>query len=360
MSPATRAAADPELVRAQDPRTPMGHLMVLAGTRPDLRPVIATNSGCSSDLRAWIARLEVADDIRASARPGTPGGGSPAGADSLAPFGWTPSESWLDDSPFGSVLGDPLGDPLMGSPLFDVSVLDAVPGRPDSPVPEPAEADAAEADAAPRQAASRAPVRTAAARTGPARTGAPTASPTSRPTTRPSATVPTAAPTAAPTAWRPGPGAAGGGSGPGPARPGGSPAWRGSYEAPPQGLGYGVPPGQGTAPGSGRRPSRQVAAVPRSPQPYRPQAGPGRAAARPPVPGQNPPVPGQNPPVPGQNPPVPGQNPPIPGQNPQVYRPAGPARTGPSAPSARSARSVGIALFWFLFLLVAALIRSAG
>ena len=42
--------------------------------------------------------------------------------DTWAPVGWTPSDAgWQDDEPFGSVLGDP----LMGSPLFDVSVFDA-------------------------------------------------------------------------------------------------------------------------------------------------------------------------------------------------------------------------------------------
>ena len=42
--------------------------------------------------------------------------------DTWAPAGWTPSDvGWQDDEPFGSVLGDP----LMGSPLFDVSAFDA-------------------------------------------------------------------------------------------------------------------------------------------------------------------------------------------------------------------------------------------
>lgn len=37
-----------------------------------------------------------------------------------APLGWTPSDSgWVDDAPFGSVLGDP----LMGSPLFDEAAV---------------------------------------------------------------------------------------------------------------------------------------------------------------------------------------------------------------------------------------------
>lgn len=37
-----------------------------------------------------------------------------------APAGWVPSDPGFDEAPFGSVLGDP----LMGSPLFDVAVLD--------------------------------------------------------------------------------------------------------------------------------------------------------------------------------------------------------------------------------------------
>ena len=39
-----------------------------------------------------------------------------------APAGWVPSDPGFDEAPFGSVLGDP----LMGSPLFDVVVLDDV------------------------------------------------------------------------------------------------------------------------------------------------------------------------------------------------------------------------------------------
>ncbi|SDN28851.1 hypothetical protein [Actinomyces ruminicola] len=42
---------------------------------------------------------------------------------SWAPVGWEPSDIGFDDAPFGTVLGDP----LMGSPIFDVSVLDAAP-----------------------------------------------------------------------------------------------------------------------------------------------------------------------------------------------------------------------------------------
>jgi len=43
------------------------------------------------------------------------GGGDADDAVSLAPTGWEPSDIGLGDEPFGSVLGDP----LMGSPLFD-------------------------------------------------------------------------------------------------------------------------------------------------------------------------------------------------------------------------------------------------
>lgn len=43
---------------------------------------------------------------------------------SWAPAGWTDSDDYYDDAPFGSVLGDP----LMGSMIYDVSVLDATPG----------------------------------------------------------------------------------------------------------------------------------------------------------------------------------------------------------------------------------------
>lgn len=45
-------------------------------------------------------------------------------AGSWAPHGWEPGDPGLcDDAPFGSVLGDP----LMGSPLFDVSVFGDTP-----------------------------------------------------------------------------------------------------------------------------------------------------------------------------------------------------------------------------------------
>lgn len=42
-----------------------------------------------------------------------------ADVDSWAPIGWEPGDPGIGEAPFGSVLGDP----LMGSPLFDVSIL---------------------------------------------------------------------------------------------------------------------------------------------------------------------------------------------------------------------------------------------
>ncbi|VEG73874.1 hypothetical protein [Actinomyces slackii] len=96
------------LATAQDPGTPTGSLMVLAGNHPELRRVIVDNPACSPELREWIIRLEAADDER-------PGGERRADEDSLAPFGWEPSDIGADPDPFGTVIGDP----LMGSPLFD-------------------------------------------------------------------------------------------------------------------------------------------------------------------------------------------------------------------------------------------------
>lgn len=101
-----------DLATARDPHAPSSSLMVLAGTRPELRPQIIGNPACPPELREWITRLEAADGAAADPAPAAPG---PV-EDSLAPFGWEPSDPGLDDEPFGSVLGDP----LMGSPLFDV------------------------------------------------------------------------------------------------------------------------------------------------------------------------------------------------------------------------------------------------
>lgn len=113
--------------------------MVLAGNRPDLRGVIADNPGCSPELRAWVSRMGGASagsgrrgPEAAVARTGGSGGVDDADdAVSLAPTGWEPSDIGLGEDPFGSVLGDP----LMGSPLFDD---DGGPGR------EPADAEATE------------------------------------------------------------------------------------------------------------------------------------------------------------------------------------------------------------------------
>ena len=120
---------DPDLQLARDPRAGAGRLMVLAGNRPDLRGVIVDNPGCSPELRAWVSRMG-----GASAGPGGGGHGGRGGPEaavartggsggvddaddavSLAPTGWEPSDIGLGEDPFGSVLGDP----LMGSPLFD-------------------------------------------------------------------------------------------------------------------------------------------------------------------------------------------------------------------------------------------------
>ena len=118
-----RTPDDPDLQLARDPRAGAGRLMVLAGNRPDLRGVIADNPGCSPELRAWVSRMGGASagsgrrgPEAAAARAGGSGGADDADdAVSLAPTGWEPSDIGLGDEPFGSVLGDP----LMGSPLFD-------------------------------------------------------------------------------------------------------------------------------------------------------------------------------------------------------------------------------------------------
>ena len=174
---------DPDLQLARDPRAGAGRLMVLAGNRPDLRGVIVDNPGCSPELRAWVSRMG-----GASAGPGGGGHSGPetagartdgsGGADdaddavSLAPTGWEPSDIGLGEDPFGSVLGDP----LMGSPLFDD---DGGPGR------EPADAEATEPTGAAarngkggrRAPSSRRTARphTASAHTAPARTTSRTA-----------------------------------------------------------------------------------------------------------------------------------------------------------------------------------------
>ena len=98
--------------------------MVLAGNRPDLRAVIVDNPGCSPELRAWVGRMGVVGSGRSgrsvveadSIGESSAGDSGDAGDSvSMAPTGWEPSDIGLGDDPFGSVLGDP----LMGSPLFD-------------------------------------------------------------------------------------------------------------------------------------------------------------------------------------------------------------------------------------------------
>ena len=114
------ASEDPDLQLARDPRADAGRLMVLAGVRPDLRRIIVDNPACSPELRTWVGRMGTS-----WVGPGdgaSPGSGADSAWDgglddslSLAPTGWEPSDIGLGDDPFGSVLGDP----LMGSPLFD-------------------------------------------------------------------------------------------------------------------------------------------------------------------------------------------------------------------------------------------------
>ncbi len=138
---------------------------------------------------------------------------------SWAPAGWAPSESFYDDTPFGSVLGDP----LMGSPVFDVSVLDAVPGWQDedagtAPELRPAEAapsveerahaasserikEGARRRAASHRQASRTTSRTtapASAQRSASRTSAPRTAAPSTASRRVAAPVPRPAPVATP------------------------------------------------------------------------------------------------------------------------------------------------------------------
>ncbi|MFC2779078.1 MAG: hypothetical protein ACFN5T_02950, partial [Actinomyces sp.] len=211
---------DPDLQLARDPRAGAGRLMVLAGNRPDLRGVIADNPGCSPELRAWVSRM-------GGASAGSGGGGPEAGAAradgsggvndaddavSLAPTGWEPSDIGLGDEPFGSVLGDP----LMGSPLFDD----------DGPSHEPTDAEPTGAAARsgtggrpPSKSRSTAKPRTAPAHTASARTASRTAAargsqapapPPQRPAvTRPAPPAPAPPGRFAPTAPYPVPGIAG-------------------------------------------------------------------------------------------------------------------------------------------------------
>ena len=181
-----RMPDDPDLQLARDPRAGAGRLMVLAGNRPDLRGVIVDNPGCSPELRAWVSRMG-----GASAGPGGGGHGGRGGPEaavartggsggvddaddavSLAPTGWEPSDIGLGEDPFGSVLGDP----LMGSPLFDD---DGGPGREPADVEptEPTGAAARNGKGGRRAPSSRRTARphTASAHTAPARTASRTA-----------------------------------------------------------------------------------------------------------------------------------------------------------------------------------------
>ena len=181
-----RMPDDPDLQLARDPRAGAGRLMVLAGNRPDLRGVIVDNPGCSPELRAWVSRMG-----GASAGPGGGGHGGRGGPEaavartggsggvddaddavSLAPTGWEPSDIGLGEDPFGSVLGDP----LMGSPLFDD---DNGPGREpaDAEATEPAGATGRDDRGGRRASSSRRTARphTASAHTAPARTASRTA-----------------------------------------------------------------------------------------------------------------------------------------------------------------------------------------
>ena len=119
-----QASDDPDLRLARDPKAGAGRLMVLAGNRPDLRAVIVDNPGCSPELRAWVGRMGVVGSGRSRrsvvetdsiGESGAGDAGDFGDSVSMAPTGWEPSDIGLGDDPFGSVLGDP----LMGSPLFD-------------------------------------------------------------------------------------------------------------------------------------------------------------------------------------------------------------------------------------------------
>ena len=153
--------------------------MVLAGNRPDLRGVIADNPGCSPELRAWVSRMGGASagsgrrgpEAAAARTDGSGGADDADDAVSLAPTGWEPSDIGLGDEPFGSVLGDP----LMGSPLFDDDGSGHEPT--DADPTEPSGAAARNDKGGRRAPSSRRTARphTASAHTAPARTASRTA-----------------------------------------------------------------------------------------------------------------------------------------------------------------------------------------
>ena len=175
----SRTPDDPDLQLARDPRAGAGRLMVLAGNRPDLRGVIADNPGCSPELRAWVSRMGGASagsgrrgpEAAAARTDGSGGADDPDDAVSLAPTGWEPSDIGLGDEPFGSVLGDP----LMGSPLFDDDGSRHEPT--DADPTEPSGAAARNDKGGRRAPSSRRTARphTASAHTAPARTASRTA-----------------------------------------------------------------------------------------------------------------------------------------------------------------------------------------
>ena len=175
----SRTPDDPDLQLARDPRAGTGRLMVLAGNRPDLRGVIADNPGCSPELRAWVSRMGGASagsgrrgpEAAAARTDGSGGADDADDAVSLAPTGWEPSDIGLGDEPFGSVLGDP----LMGSPLFDDDGSGREPT--DADPTEPSGAAARNDKGGRRAPSSRRTARphTASAHTAPARTASRTA-----------------------------------------------------------------------------------------------------------------------------------------------------------------------------------------
>ena len=175
----SRTPDDPDLQLARDPRAGAGRLMVLAGNRPDLRGVIADNPGCSPELRAWVSRMGGASagsgrrgpEAAAARTDGSGGADDADDAVSLAPTGWEPSDIGLGDEPFGSVLGDP----LMGSPLFDDDGSGREPT--DADPTEPSGAAARNDKGGRRAPSSRRTARphTASAHTAPARTASRTA-----------------------------------------------------------------------------------------------------------------------------------------------------------------------------------------
>ena len=244
MTDVAHAAPDPadlDLQLAQDPRAGAGRLMVLAGNRPDLRGVIVDNPGCSPELRAWVSRMGGASTGSEAAAARADGADDADGSVSLAPTGWEPSDIGLGDDPFGSVLGDP----LMGSPLFDD---DGGPGH-ESADAEPAGAAGRNGEGGRRLSPSRstAKPRTASS-TAAARTSQAPAPPPQRPSvTMPPAPAPMPPGRFAPAAPSPVPGAAGPGGGApsgeadNPRAVGGAPAGGG---LPP------VPPGVAGAPGA--------------------------------------------------------------------------------------------------------------